>query len=354
MTLPTKLTGIRLIAKEVGVSTATVSRALNEDTAHKVKESTRSSILELADKMHFRLNPGARIMQRGLSPTIGIIVPRKDAVFESEFYGRFLGGVISATAATSWDVRILTTGRDPLKFVEELRAAGRDCSGLICLGTPLSEGTLVELENYRRPLVLLKSVLPLDYSIESGSFHVIGTDNFGGGVSASRHLCELGHRKIGLILGPDASRDFVERERGYFEGLRQFGIEIDPSLSFRESYDDQSGRHGCEYFLNMAERPTALLCANDSLAFGALDYAKSMGVNCPNDISIVGFDDGLLANCCSPKLTTVTQPLAEMAAQAVEVIMNNIEAPSMMSLGELIELPTTLSIRESSHSLTAV
>jgi DNA-binding LacI/PurR family transcriptional regulator len=334
-----QLTGIRLMAQKLGVSTATISRALSPETSHLVKEERRKTILELADKMRYRPNPGARLIQRGMSSTIGVLIPGDEDVFFSEFYGRFMGGMIQA-------VRINALKDGTENVLDEFRRVGLGCSGLIYAGLPLTTEEMDQLSEYHSPLILMSSVIPPDYPIEKVGCHVLGIDNYGGAVAAAKHIAKLGHKRIGLIMGPGESRDFSERTRGYLAGLKQAKVSIDEDMIFTASYDQESGRAGCEYFMGREQMPTALICASDNIAFGALDYAKDHGVSCPKDVSIIGFDDGPWALACSPKLTTVRQPLGALTGRAVEVLMQTVSDPSA-DYRQRVNLEAALNVRES-------
>lgn len=311
------------MAKELSVSTATISRALNPETSHLVKEERRKAIIELADKIRYRPNPGAKLIQRGVGCMIGVLIPNEEDVFFSEFYGRFMGGMVQAISDTDWEVRIIALkgGSD---ILDECRRIGLGCSGLVYAGHPLTHEQVDALSHYHSPLILLRSVLPPDYPIEKVNCHVLGIDNYNGALAAVKHITQLGHKRVGVILGPSASRDFSERERGYRDGLAQAGITVDEGMFFRGSYDQESGRAGCEYFLSRDEPPTALICSSDNIAFGALDYSKDKSVSCPKGISIIGFDDGPWAIACSPKLTTIRQPLGALSRLAVQILIESV------------------------------
>jgi DNA-binding LacI/PurR family transcriptional regulator len=344
------LSGIRLMAQKLGVSTATISRALNTDTAHMVKKERRAEILKLADEMRYRPNPGARLIQRGVANTITVLIPGQQDVFFSDFYGRFLGGVIHAMEHTDWDVRISTLKRSEGSFIDDLRRVGLGASGLIYAGLPLTPEQVEALSEYHSPMVLMSSVLPRDYPIHDVGCHVIGVDNYNGGIAAVKHMAQLGHRDIGFILGPNESRDFYERERGYREGVKQAGLKLGEAMFFSGSFDQDNGRAGCQHFLSMEHRPTALICASDNIAFGALYYAKEQGLDCPKDLSIMGFDDGPWAVSSSPKLTTVRQPLGQLTDRAVNILMQSILDDKSKIFSKL-ELQAVLNVRESTAYL---
>jgi LacI family transcriptional regulator len=340
-----ELSGIRLIAKELGVSTATISRALNPETCHKVKESRRRQILELADQMHYRPNPGARILQRGHQNSIAVLVPSEEDLFFSEFYGRFLGGLISSVDKAGWGLQINTFNPSEDNHLDELRYLGLGTSGLIYLSSPLTTEQVDALSGFHRPLILINSALPPKLALKSVPCHVLGAGNSRGASLAVKHLLELNHQRIGLIMGPLKSRDFEERHAAYIRALRQGGIEVSDEAIYLGSYNQETGRAGCEYFLSRPTPPTALLCANDSIAFGALDFLKEQGLSCPKDLSIIGYDDGPWATACSPKLTTIRQPLRAMSERAVSLLLHAVDNHS--NKYQHILMDPVLNVRES-------
>jgi len=342
--------GIVQIAKRLGVSPSTVSRALRQETAHLVNSVRRKEILDLADRLRFSPNPGARILRRGLNPTLTVVVPLDENIFFSEFYGRFLAGSLHAAATRGWDVHICTLRKTPrMDFREALQHLGLDSSGIIYLAEPLSESDVQKLQAYRRPLVLTKSVLPPDVDPALPGAPVVGIDNQGGARSAASLLLQLGHRKIGLLLGPPGSRDAHERKQGYLEILRRDGVEPRREWVYEGPFNTETGRSGMEALLRAGEMPTAVCCANDEIAFGAIDAARSAGLNCPKDISVVGFDDGLWATACRPALTTVRQPLADLAERAVSLLVEAATRPPQPHAPVLGDLPAALVIRDSTQ-----
>lgn len=343
-------TGIVQIAASLGVSASTVSRALRPETAHLVSEERRKSILDLAEKLHFSLNVGARMLRRGIATTLTVVVPLDENIFFSEFYGRFLAGTLHAAAARGWGVQISTLRRkEGASFREAMQQLGVDSSGIIYLAEPLSLKDVADLKGYRRPIVLTKSTLPIGVKPAELGFPVIGADNVAGARSVASLLLQLGHRKIGLLLGPDGSRDAHERKQGYVEMIEKAGVKLRPEWVHCGNFSAHTGREGMAQFLKSTDRPTAVCCANDEIAFGAVNAAHVAGLHCPDDISIVGFDDGIWATSCQPALTTVRQPLADMAERAVGLIVEAAAAKAAIARVTFDEMPAPMMIRESTR-----
>lgn len=343
--------GIVQIAARLGVSPSTVSRALRPETAHLVQADRRKQILDLAERQRFSPNPGARMLRKGVNPTLTVVVPLDENIFFSEYYGRFLAGTLHAAAARDWDVHICTLRARPgAEFRETIQHLGLDTSGIIYLAEPLSRAALEQLRGYRRPLVLSKSSLPPDAVVRDIGAPVVGVDNVGGARAAASLLLQLGHRRIGLLLGPATSRDAVERRAGYLEVMERAGIPVKPAWMFEGPFTTEGGRAGMTAMLKLDHRPTAFCCASDEIAFGALDAARAAGLECPRDVSIVGFDDGLWATAARPALTTVRQPLAELAERAVGLVIEAATAPGNAILPLQSDMPAALVIRESTRA----
>jgi len=349
---PGSRAGIVQIAQRIGVSASTVSRALRPETAHLVKAERRQQILDLADALHFTPNVGARIIRHGGSTSLTVVVPHDENIFFSEYYGRFLSCILHAAAARNWDVHISTLRRTPDQNLRQtLQHFSLETSGIIYLGEPFSHEDLEHLRGYRRPLVLTKSALPPTQDVRELGVHVVGVDNLSGARSAASLLRQLGHRQIGLVLGPSASRDAYERRRGYLDVLQKGGASIRPDWVFEGPFSHDTGREAFAAIFAGKERPTALCCANDEISFGVIDAARAAGVRCPEDLSVIGFDDGPWAVACRPTLTTVRQPLADLAERAVALVVEAAHAPAGTRRIMHNEMPAALVIRESTRAL---
>ncbi|OGO35477.1 MAG: hypothetical protein A2Z03_00690 [Chloroflexi bacterium RBG_16_56_8] len=161
----------------------------------------------------------------------------------------------------------------------------------------------------------------------------VTVDNVLAGRLATEHLLNLGHRRIGFVTGPVRTVNRQGRLEGYRKTLAEFGVAPDPDLIWEKALDKgfgdtegvELGRSGAQELLSKPNRPTALIAINDMYAFGAYAGARDLGLRVPNDISIVGIDDGVLAQVVDPPLTTVRQPLCEMTQAAVDIVISRIE-----------------------------
>jgi DNA-binding LacI/PurR family transcriptional regulator len=173
----------------------------------------------------------------------------------------------------------------------------------------------------------------------------VGATNWTGGRSATRHLVELGHRRIAVVGGPDTVLCCQARLDGYRSAMEAAGLPVDPGLTVRTELTQDGGHAAALKLLNRADRPTAIFAGNDLQAFGVYQAARALGLRIPADLSVVGFDDLPIAGLVDPPLTTVRQPLVEMAAAATELALALGRGERTPQVG--LELATTLTVRDS-------
>lgn len=334
------------VAAKLGISPSTVSRALRAETAHLVSAERRKQIINLIGQQNFAINPGARMLRHGINTTLAVVVQFDENIFSSEFYGRLLSGILQAATTRGWQVQIrLFKNQGQHDFRETIQTIGLDVSGIIYLADPLTKAEVEQIRSYRRPLVVIKSSLQHNVNVQNMPMHVIGVDNHGGARTAVNFLVQLGHSHIGLLLGPEISRDACERKEGYLAAMREAGLQMRDDWIVEGDFSIESGRLGMEQLLKSKQLPTAVCCANDEIAFGALNFLQTCGKQCPGDISLVGFDDGFWATTCRPALTTIRQPLADIAERAVCAIIYATRAQEPVPPPAALNLPTSLVIR---------
>lgn len=179
----------------------------------------------------------------------------------------------------------------------------------------------------------------------------IGTTNFQGGVAATRHLIKLGHRRIGVVSGPEDVMSVRARIAGFRSAMDAAGIPVDEELIVPGDYHLPSGVSGGRRLLSLPQRPTAIFAANDLQAFGVMEAARSLGISIPDDLSVVGFDDIAAAQWTGPPLTTVRQPLTQMAEEATRLVISlrDQKRPAQMR----VDLATSLVVRGSTTTPAA-
>jgi LacI family transcriptional regulator len=304
------------VAREAGVSQSTVSRALRGDP--RVAEETRKKIDESARRLGYAaprsdLQPASSRRSR----TIGIVV----SDLTNPFFPHQLQPLYDEFQLLDYRVVLFVERSDTPSGYEGLkRLLDRSVDGVL-----LTTGTL----GSQIPSLVQEKGIPLvqltRYIDDLDADRVV-TDNRGGALAAARYVLGLGHRWIGMISGPGNTSTQRDRLLGMTEALEEVGLTLEPRFMKQGGFTHHAGYQFATELLSLPERPTVIFCANDVLAFGALDAAKALGVRVPADVSIVGFDDIPMAAWESFQLTTVNQPAAEMARSAARMLAERIES----------------------------
>jgi LacI family transcriptional regulator len=353
--MTTKLT-IRDIARLAGVSKSTVSRVLN---AHpKVDVETRERILNVMQEHGFIPNAAATGLAKGHSRLIGLLVP----ALTWELVSDVLQGVAGVIEDTQYEIILYSASpeKDFSQVIDRMLATNM-AVGIVALLHMQSPQHLVELHQQGLPVVLINHIAT---RVEIPQ---VGIDNAAATYTAIRHLLDMGHRRIGFILGLPEFQCTHDRYQGYCKGLSDAGIALDPSLVLEGNYQCEGGYQCARAFFAMSEPPTAIFASNDLTAYGVLDAADEQGVHIPQDVALVGFDDIPPSTHVQPALTTVHQPFKEMGRSAAQLLLTLINQRSSFSAGrgksqhsvdgqnaELphVLLPTHLAVRKSCGAAT--
>lgn len=339
---------IQQVATAAGVSPSTVSNLLN-GRSHRMLPETQQRIEEAIRKLGYRPNRAARQLRTGRNQTIGLVVPSVG----NPFWGAMARYLESAALAEGYHVLLCNSERDPQRerdYIDELWADG--IRGVVlCSSLPSLEHVLPLVE---RGLQLVA----FDRSAQAGdpaSLVSISVDNAIGAELAARHLIELGHRKLAFVSGALLSVNRRERFRGFVAALEAAGLDPDkailaPSGSGSEALGDveasELGRTAAAELLSRPDPPTGIVAINDMCALGICRGIRDSGLEVAKDVSVVGFDDIVLADLYEPALTTIRQPMQEMAAAAFAQLRARIEG-SGQAQGQSLLFRPELVIRES-------
>jgi LacI family transcriptional regulator len=322
------------VAAEAGVSLITASRALRG--VGYVAEATRKRVLAAAERLDYTPDLLAQRMRGGHSRMIGVFVNGFDSLVVHEL----LASIDHEANRLGFDQIVFNAQNfdDPRRAgtTENLRKL---CDGLLLILPNAKDGLLDKLEAAQAPCVLINfAARPIELPVIVGSNRTAARQ-------AVQHLLSLGHRKIAFIAGTSHTGQSLERQRGYEEALQAAGIKPPSSWIVKGEFTEVSGFVQAKKLLALADRPTAIFAASDAMAFGAIDAISAAGLKVPDDISVIGFDDVIRAEFVHPKLTTLRQPLKEIAARAVSELVGIIQGHPVGALH--IELPARLIIRES-------
>lgn len=329
--MPRKLT-IQDIARLAGVSRSTVSRVLNKKPD--VDDATRERVLRVIEEHGFIPDQAATRLAGGRSKIIGVIAPSVSwPLIPTTVQGvlvpvghwptipEIMRGITDALGKTPYELLLYSIDqqRDHHEIIQRI------------LATQLLSGLLVVLPGQASPYLLTLheqglSVVIIDDQGNPESIPWVGINNYQGAYCAVRHLIRLGHRRIGHIHGLYACSE--ERYQGYCDALREADIPFDPALVEPGDFTVSSGQDCANRLLALPEPPSAIFAGNDQMAVGVLSVAEVRGLQVPDELAVVGFDDIPFSVHLRPSLTTVRQPLVEMGQKAVELLLSLIHQES--------------------------
>ncbi len=298
------------VAARAGVSTATVSRALRG--LPNVSTRTRERVRDAARALDYVVSPSASSLATGRTSTVGVIVP----FVGRWFFGQVLSGAELELRKAGYDMLLYAVGSDESRrrFFGELPLRRR-VDAVLILTLPLTEPEVASLSGLHLPTALVGATVE--------GFSSVRIDDIAGAAKAVNHLINLGHERIATITGagiePARFTAPEERREGYLQAMVAAGLEVDPALTVDGQFTVAGGGRAMAALLSTENPPTAVFAHSDEMAFGAMRMIRAVGLRCPEDISVVGFDDHEMAELLD--LTTVAQPVLEQGARAARQIL---------------------------------
>jgi LacI family transcriptional regulator len=331
---------IRDVAQTAGVSIKTVSRVLNDEPF--VRDETRAKVMAAIGKLGFVTNLSAKRLAKGQALTIGLIYHNASWHYILDVQRGLLDTARTAGYGTLMHPCDMARPADAREIVE--LAAQRQVDGFIF--TPPADNARGLLETLDRMAVPFVRLTPSER--ERAWPYVTATDR-AGACEMTRYLLGLGHHRIGFIHGPNEQRAAHDRFAGYRDALAEAGIIYSEHLVRHGDDHFDAGREAARALLDQATRPTAIFCNNDEMASGACMAIHEAGLRIPDDIAVAGFDDIPLARQIWPPLTTVCQPIYDIAAAATRLLIRLLGRGAAPALHQ--EIPTHLIIRASTAPL---
>jgi LacI family transcriptional regulator len=326
------------VAKLAGVSLKTVSRVLNEENY--VRKETRKAVLAAAEQLDYKLNQAARTLRAGSAQIVALLVNNPS---RSYLESAHLGALEKCHDLSMQ----LVLDECPDGFDGVIRILNTLSPVGLVITPPLSDDRelIAYLDARNINYVLIAPTNPHEIKLS------VNIDDVAAANEITRYLLELGHTRIGYIRGHPEHSAADKRYRGYCEALTAFGIAPDEALMRQGYFDYASGLECAESLLDMENRPTAIFASNDDMAAATIAAAYRRNIAVPADLSIVGFDDTPIAAIISPQLTTIRQPISDLAAQAVTMLANHISRRlSADNFEEPIFLDHAVIVRESASS----
>lgn len=331
------------IAKEAGVSPATVSLLLNNKKLYLRKEK-REKILELVEKYNYKPNSAAVALITKKTKMIGLIIPD----IQNSFFNEIAKHVESYASALNYGVLLCNTNnneKEELKYIDSMY--DRNIDGLLI---SLSDGNSA---NYKQTIAERmdrwgKPFITMDRFIEEIDCSRVSVDHHLGGYLAAQYLIERNHKKIGCITGPQNSHTAQKRYNGFLNAMRQNNLEIDPNLIAVGDYTFDSGYiNGLQLLKN---KPTAVFALNDLMACGLYKAARELKMEIPKDVSVIGFDNIFFSSMLEVPLTTIKQNTEELVKASCDILFKSMQQKDG-SIKEIVSLKPQIIERQSVRKL---
>jgi len=326
---------IKDVAEAVGLSIATVSRALSNPGM--LNASTLERVSKAIDELGYRPNLTARNLKTNETRLVMLVVPSL-----SPFFLEFFRGAEQAAAETGYSVLVGHTERDPDRergFIDQVNS--RRADGIVLISS--MDMALLSKGSRRLPPIVLAIDTSPDADLPS-----VRVDHAAAAAEATAHLLSLGHRRIAHLIGATASPMSAHRLEGYQRALAAAGVAFDPDLCVQGAFTVESGEQAMEALLAKTAAPTAVFAANDEMAIGAIRALRRAGLRVPQDVSVMGFDDQRIAALYEPALSTVKIPTFEIGYLSMKKL-------TRLLAGETVEretlLPCQLLVRQSTRAI---
>lgn len=328
------------IAKLAGVSTATVSRALNGSEA--IRPETRERIMALAQAHQYTVHAGAKNLRSGENRTLGLVIPYRASLrmqVTDPFFLSMLGHLADAMTEAQYDLLLSRVNADHLDECAALYDSGR-VAGMVVVGQWDHHDQLNALAKRHVPVVVWGAHLP------DQLYCSVGSDNARGGFEATEHLIQQGRKRI-AFMGDYASGEAKFRYDGYCKALQKYGIAVDPSRVIPSPFTPLEAQQAMHRFCDQHLPIDALFAASDLIAINAMGVLNGQGVSIPEQVSVVGYDNIDMASHSFPPLTTVCQPIDQagvLLADSLQEVLDDQVTDSKL-------LPTSLVVRGSTSAI---
>ncbi|WP_040716870.1 LacI family DNA-binding transcriptional regulator [Paenibacillus daejeonensis] len=301
---------IKDVAKQAGVSVATVSRVLNG--RDRVSDDTRKKILKIIEDMNFVPNTMAASMVNKKTRMLSVVVPE----IQNPFYTAVISGTVEVAKKAGFVTLVVSTNNEEAEEEEFFESfLGKNVDGIVLIGT------------HRRPEFyrsIRKPTILVDRYINNCGHDGVMIDNFRGAYEATRHFLDYGHERIAIIDGDHYFNDGKDRYWGYHQAMHESGLSPEARYHKQGTWTEEDGYRFTRELLQSEEPPTAIFAANNVICTGAIKAIRDLNLRMGEDISLVGFDDNELAQFVQPRVTVVSRPTKEMGVQAAEMLIQKI------------------------------
>jgi LacI family transcriptional regulator len=322
------------VAREANVSMATVSRVVNGNP--NVKPSTRKKVLEAIERLGYRPNAVARGLASKKTTTVGVIIPDISSIFFAEL----ARGIEDIATMYKYNIILSNSDQNKDKELHLLNTMlGKQVDGILFMGGYISEEHVTEFKKSPVPIVLAATIE------ENNIIPSVNIDYEQAAYDAVAFLIEKGHKRIAYVTGPADDPINNKKLAGYRRALEQHGLTYDESLVIEGDYSYDSGIEAYEKIAELDEQPTAVFVGTDEMALGVIHSAQDHGVNIPEQLEVVGFDNTRLATMVRPRLTTVVQPMYDIGAVAMRLLTKYMNKEHVEN--HIVVLPHRIEYRQS-------
>ncbi|HJV46364.1 MAG TPA: catabolite control protein A [Bacillota bacterium] len=330
------------VAREAGVSMATVSRVVNGNP--NVKPTTRKKVLGAIERLGYRPNAVARGLASKKTTTVGVVIPD----IANAFFAELARGIDDIASMYKYNIILCDSDQRVEKEVHLINTLlEKQVDGIVFMGQEITDEHIQVFNTSSVPVVLAGT------KEKSGEHPSVNIDHISGGYDATMRLISGGHSRVAMVTGPFVDPlGGLERFEGYRNALN------DQNIPFREEYvlggdfTYESGLAAAQKFMQLPERPTAIFAASDEMAVGVIHGIQDLGMNVPEDVEVIGYDNIRLAEMVRPRLTTVVQPMYDIGAVAMRLLtkyMNNEKVED-----HIVVLPHRIEERQSTKTIDSL
>ncbi|BAB06960.1 catabolite control protein A [Halalkalibacterium halodurans] len=325
------------VAREAGVSMATVSRVVNGNP--NVKPATRKKVLEAIERLGYRPNAVARGLASKRTTTVGVVIPDISSIFFAEL----ARGIEDIATMYKYNIILCNSDQNKEKEIHLINTLlEKQVDGIVFMGGEITNEHAEEFKRAHVPVVLAAT---LDAEKEIPSVNI---DYKQAAFDAVTYLIEKGHTSIGMVSGSlEDPVNGYQKYAGYREALEERGVAFDESMVVIGDYTYDSGIDAMNVFTKLEKRPTAIFVATDEMALGVIHGAQDHGLNIPDDIEVIGFDNTRLATMVRPTLSTVVQPIYDIGAVSMRLLTKYMNKEEVSE--HIVELPHRIEFRQSTR-----
>jgi LacI family transcriptional regulator len=323
------------VAREAGVSMATVSRVVNGNP--NVKPATRKKVAEAIERLGYRPNAVARGLASKKTTTVGVIIPDISSIFFAEL----ARGIEDIATMYKYNIILGNSDQNKEKELHLLNTMlGKQVDGIVFMGANITEEHVKEFESSPVPIVLAATLEKTE------SIPAVNIDYKQAAYDAVAHLIQEGNKNVGFVMGPtNEPINYDQKLSGYKQALADGGITFDERLVFVGDNTHDSGLEASRHFLALDDPPTAVFVATDEMALGVIHGVQDSGQAVPQDMEVIGFDNTRLATMVRPQLTTVVQPMYDIGAVAMRLLTKYMNKETVEE--HIVTLPHRIEFRQS-------